>query len=1591
MEMQLTYKTSLTGAKPYNILSGDQYLSLLQKNERNIYAGSFGVYLARKVVVDDQELYQPLIDIDGESGLEGNQQIQSAIQFAHMTVKAFISLGAGEHFRILATGGTGFRAVSNLLFNRQGYLALVDWMRFEMPHIHDLKPTTETDIPHQIFAYKGDALHNSKSLTDSHSTLIDKNLLAQDAFTVVDYFNVTDGKPDPGEITPFIQWLLNGPAILDLNVLGDFGKKLSEYQQIANDFNVNPFSYIQLRNNIKPIGLSIMKDMLDEKGIMCMVEDRGKTTAISFKGYPCPMCGKMTVNARAYPPSYKLRCFNIHCEAYSGMPLHRWSGIKRNGHQSGHSKNGFNLTVPTKYESIEDARNLIAQELDILDNSLFVVTPGVGKTHSALLEVSKMGDHRTVIYAAFNKALQTEAYEKICELSGHDDGFFLLQSRDETCQRPTELKDITSKGFSPSEIICGTCEHRSAGCQYYNQRREFGPGVYFVTLHMLQYLQDQIPTPDLIILDENLKAGLLLEDTCTEIQIQSVLKVIGGRDQRLIMELLTIIHRISINFVTSDDASPSMIINGRKLADSNLQETTIIELLAKGMSTTEEDVISRLTSLSNTLDNLSRINLYRQGIDLNAISWIKGLTSPTTVSFVLIDKKGRIKFNMKSITPLGYPDTPIKILDATGDASAYRPLVRRNLKSVRANVAWNSHRVHVKINTSSGIMKRPRHSNLVELLTKMISYTQAKNIMFITYMRNEQQIADILESIDSTRTFKGFHFYGARGINSFQDCDAVLVVGLPYPNLNAAAQDACILFPDEMDADKRLDWAEACMQWDLVQGIHRIRPIHKPNVDIILAASNWPSILPTPNIVIDQSQNNNWKELAISRLTPFVETFGFLTQDIGFLANVYVKDKEAKAKEFQDNILKVIDLLNKHIFKDEVYYSTSTSFDWEKLNSSGCSCFLDDGKDLDELLKNFRFKCILVIYNLLNQNSLNFKNILIQLVDLINKQTGKWTNDALNLSNRNQWSDLLIHFKETNKHFEKFKIKLPHARGNYVTGVGNPHRVQDFYRQINNLGIVGKIDVESYQVVDDSLYTVNPIPGGYVSIYIPDDGDMAFVGWGSEIFSISLAEEKEQIRSWFEGILESSEIKIITNNGKEVAKAFLSCELPKCEIIDVVIAEKLIANGEIEYRCLNLKTIFKRNGLDEGLERSVVVHKLMDVWVKQQPLISSGGLETVFNLESRLVWITARIEMNGIGIDGDALLGLYDELSGKLDNLEVALRKMIPESILLNDRMSIKEHLNTTYKLSLTKIDEDSVKWISNQNVMEICGNLLEYWKITRECRDVELYISLTGNDGRVYDSIDQLNAKTGRFYRPLQTVQKDGPMRSLFRAKEGFKFIVADYSQQEARIIAGLSNDQVAIEMFKTGKDIYLETAKLVDGRDINNQWYRSLGKEIFLGLNNGRSAYSICESFERLGLGCDVDDVHGMILRFNMTFSGIQSWRDDVVSSAFKYGVITTAMGRVLKVSKDANVNSLFNYPVQGTAADGFKIALIYLNEQLAERDAQIVHILHDEVIIEARDAIADDVADTVKHCMEKAFKMILPNVPFVVEPEIRESWGY
>ena len=123
------------------------------------------------------------------------------------------------------------------------------------------------------------------------------------------------------------------------------------------------------------------------------------------------------------------------------------------------------------------------------------------------------------------------------------------------------------------------------------------------------------------------------------------------------------------------------------------------------------------------------------------------------------------------------------------------------------------------------------------------------------------------------------------------------------------------------------------------------------------------------------------------------------------------------------------------------------------------------------------------------------------------------------------------------------------------------------------------------------------------------------------------------------------------------------------------------------------------------------------------------------------------------------------------------------------------------------------------------------------------------------------------------------------------------------------------------------------------------------------------------------DLEDVQGFLLRYNAEFEGIDRWQDEIVEAARGSGVIRTPLGRLLRVTTDTPVNSLYNFPVQATAADGFKRALVAIDQGLRGLDARIVHILHDEVIVESLMDEAIAVAEIVKRSMEGAFEGMLP----------------
>ncbi|MGA2226573.1 MAG: DNA polymerase, partial [Syntrophobacteraceae bacterium] len=1406
--------------------------------------------------------------------------------------------------------------------------------------------------------------------------------------------------------------------IADLSALGDFGKKLAEYKQLVKEIKVNTFSFAARRNKKATISLEAMRDMLLEKKIQCRIEKRGKNLVVSFSGLPCPVCKKTSANARAYPPYYTLRCFNTSCQASGGMPLELWSGIKTGGGTGGSRHNSQTSSAqkaPKNFIGMDDARDRIREALKTEESSLIVVTPGVGKSQESIKYLVEETDGKTVFYSCFNRALKQEAYDKAVSFSSSGGKkIHLLKSLDELCKRP-DLKQVIERGFSPTEILCPSCEHQG-NCDYHKQRGAMGPGLYFITHHMCRYLEAHVPHPDLIILDENLIGGFKLEEQCSEAQMRTLRRV--EPDNPTLGQILFLAGSLS----TQPD-SEALIINGRKLTGADSDEDTIVSLLATQKNVTEREVKEEIFKLCKRIREIKPAELFKQHVDLKALHWLEGLTSYNLYSYLQVDKAANIYFKTKYLTPLGFEGTPVKILDATGDKRVAQSLTGRDVSLVTADVKWDAKKIHIKTETSRRILKLATDSDLKRTLERAVSKISAKKVLLLTYQFLEERVLKIARQIDPSKEYVRYHFLGPRGINSLSDCDAVIALGLSYPNINSSLQDAYILFPRKEDEEFRHNWSDLCMGWELIQSIHRIRPVNKESVEIVLISSFWPQILPPPDEIIDLSKDKNWKEKAISALDPFVREFGFLTPDIGYLANVYVQSREEKAIWFQERVEKLFsDFVAHSGISSRLNHSVSLLPDKRWVDNGGLlndsDAFLKDQDELDEIADQILDIYNIYIYYLVrNQNGilsqtqsrdkilahliLDIYNVYIYYLVRYGKEVFSRvlradpegyrldTTNAISLSCSNQWADLLIQCQEKYPSFEQFEIKLPHTNGKAIKGVGIKKEVLNFYRDLSQLGIIGKVNLQTYKTLGGCKTAITPLPEKvFVFHFRERPHGMLSAGFGDEVQSFFIETGGREIHDFLHSQLEKDST-IITNNGKALAKAFRSSGIEIREIHDIILYERIIKNGDVR-KDLSIEELFKQYELPEKPDSFTLFSQMWQVWEAQMKSISELHLEQTVRLENRILWVIADLELNGIGVDGYGMIEYQDQVRDELGAIEEKISSGFPAGFNWKDEGELKLYLNTTFSLNLKGTGKECLLHLADPKSRSLMESVQRYRSLEKTNNDIERYIALVGDDDRVHDSIDQLGTKTGRFSCVLHSVPK-GTLRSFFKARPGYKLVIADYSQEEARIIAGLSKDEKAIEIFKTGKGIYLEVARtLTGGNDEQSRKFCDLAKIIVLSLNNGMTQYGIHHRLTQKGFSVGLSSVEMFVRKYFEEFAGIFKWRQAVVRRAKAEKQVQTRIGRVINVADDVTDNSLFNWPVQANGADGFKLALIYLSERLQGVDARVVHTQHDEIIVEVRDGIEDQVEAIVKESMEEAFEKIIPVVPFAVEIRVAASWG-
>lgn len=381
--------------------------------------------------------------------------------------------------------------------------------------------------------------------------------------------------------------------------------------------------------------------------------------------------------------------------------------------------------------------------------------------------------------------------------------------------------------------------------------------------------------------------------------------------------------------------------------------------------------------------------------------------------------------------------------------------------------------------------------------------------------------------------------------------------------------------------------------------------------------------------------------------------------------------------------------------------------------------------------------------------------------------------------------------------------------------------------------------------------------------------------------------------------------------------------------------------------------------------------------------------------ELPLIPVLARMEHAGIGVDREYLEEMGAELRERLSKLEAKIHELAEEPFNVNSTDQLRQILFE--KLELPVIKKTSTgKPSTDQSVLKkldhpLVDALLEYREYEKlRSTYVDGYIPLIEDDGRIHTRFNQMAATTGRLSsdRPnLQNIpirsESGRTIRRAFVAGEGSQFLVADYSQIELRILAHMSGDPFLIEAFRTDVDIHAATAARVWDLPLEEVTadQRRTAKMINFGLLYGMEAFGLAD---RLGIPREEARVH--IDTYFDQFVDVKQFMADVVTRARNDGFTTTLFGRrrYLPELKSDNFRvrqmgerMALNAPVQGTAADVIKKAMIELDRRLREEKLESTMLLqiHDELILECPEEELETASTVVVDAMEQVTKLDVP----------------
>ena len=598
-------------------------------------------------------------------------------------------------------------------------------------------------------------------------------------------------------------------------------------------------------------------------------------------------------------------------------------------------------------------------------------------------------------------------------------------------------------------------------------------------------------------------------------------------------------------------------------------------------------------------------------------------------------------------------------------------------------------------------------------------------------------------------------------------------------------------------------------------------------------------------------------------------------------------------------------------------------------------------------------------------------------------------------------------------------------------GFENNGELYEILKRLELNSIIKKLDLsgvdnvkENEDIFKDFSYQVgdkNMISGDKVTVVLDFDGDnisSAAVGAGNNAVVLN---EQDDIKELLE---DDSIAKVMFDVKEAIVKLNGRIDIKNISD-DTAIAAYLVDPAKNEYTIEKLASEYFGTVIEkpevkqlsllddvetdrsEYLAKCAVALGVLNECIGDK--IKENGQEKLYQeVELPLVTVLAHLEINGFLVDDNQLKEFADKLGEKIDALTNEIYMLAGEEFNINSPKQLGVILFE--KLELKPVKKTKTGYATNADVLEklrdkhpIVNFIMEYRQLAKlkstYCDGLTAVVN--PNTHRIHSVFTQTVTVTGRLSSTEPNLQNiptrtelGREIRKMFVAKDGYVLVDADYSQIELRVLAHIANDETMINAFRNNEDIHAVTASQVLGiplEDVTKE-QRSSAKAVNFGIVYGIGEFSLAQD-----LHISVKEAKAYIESYLEKYHGVRNYMESIKEQAKKDGYVKTMLNRIRYIpelkSPNYNIRQFgervaLNTPIQGTAADIIKLAMVRVDNRLINEGlkSKLILQVHDELIVEAHKDEVDKVKQILSEEMQNAMEL---NVPLKVDMSTGHSW--